>query len=209
MPCLHLRISSRLAGIVFVGTALSVLTACTNQRPVAIASHRPRPIVTRPQPRLRPAPALEARAVDARVAAILLEANNAEITEARLALRMTRSPSVRQFARRMVSDHSRLEGRLSRLVAHLEISPIGSPSIRHLTRNEQETLDRLARLRGRAFDRAYIHHQVAIHQAVLTSIDRSLLPDAQHPQLRTALMRTRSVIVMHLRHAEALQAAFR
>ena len=62
-------------------------------------------------------------------------------------------------------------------------------------------------LSGAAFDRAYVDHEVAYHQAVLDAMDSTLIPNAQNAELKALLVKVRPAFVAHLEHAKHIQAA--
>jgi putative membrane protein len=64
---------------------------------------------------------------------------------------------------------------------------------------------KLQKLNGRAFDKAYIDSQIALHKDVLRTIDDQLLPNAKSAQLKTMIQDQRPKIEAHLRRAEELR----
>jgi putative membrane protein len=82
----------------------------------------------------------------------------AEVRLGRLATERAARGSVQQFAERMVADHGAMSADLARLAARKGMSvPV------ELGAEHQEAMDRLARLSGHDFDRAYMQHMVADH----------------------------------------------
>ena len=65
----------------------------------------------------------------------------------------------------------------------------------------------LEKLRGRAFDRAYVDREVAYHQAVLDALDSLLIPTTDNAELKKLLVDVRPAIATHLAHAKALQGS--
>jgi acyl carrier protein len=61
-------------------------------------------------------------------------------------------------------------------------------------------------LKGAAFDRAYVDHEVAYHQAVLDAVDKTLIPGAKNEELKALLVKTRPAFVAHLEHAKHVQS---
>lgn len=141
---------------------------------------------------------------DGQVVGVLTEANNAEIHEAQLALRISTNPRVHAFARQMIADHSRLNNRLLSLADEIGIAPTQSPASLNLSRTSRQAFRSLSALRGRSFDVTYIRHQVAVHQTVLNGLNRILLPSARRPVLRSALTQIRPVLGNHLQRARDL-----
>jgi putative membrane protein len=63
----------------------------------------------------------------------------------------------------------------------------------------------LKKLKGAAFDKAYVDHEVAYHEAVLDAIDKVLVPSAQNAELKGLIVKVRPAFVAHLDHAKHLQ----
>ena len=64
---------------------------------------------------------------------------------------------------------------------------------------------KLKKLKGAAFDRAYVDHEVAYHEQVLGAIDKVLIPSAQNAELKGLIEKVRPAIAAHLDHANMLQ----
>jgi putative membrane protein len=64
----------------------------------------------------------------------------------------------------------------------------------------------LKTLSGAAFDKAYIDHEIAYHEAVLSAVDKTFIPSAQNAELKALLVKVRPAFVAHLDMAKQLQA---
>ena len=64
-------------------------------------------------------------------------------------------------------------------------------------------------LKGAAFDKAYVDHEVAYHQAVIDAVDKTLIPGAQNAELKALLVKVRPAFVAHLEHAKHIQASLK
>jgi putative membrane protein len=69
----------------------------------------------------------------------------------------------------------------------------------------QQAREKLSKLDGAAFDKAYIDNEVSYHQAVLKALDDTLIPNAQNADLKSLLTSVRAVAATHLDHAQHLQ----
>ena len=81
-----------------------------------------------------------------------------------------------------------------------------SPTSESLQKGGEENLAALKKLSGAAFDKAYIDHEVAYHEAVISALDKTLIPSAQNAELKALLVKVRPAFVAHLDHAKQLQA---
>jgi len=76
-----------------------------------------------------------------------------------------------------------------------------------MSEDHSEQAHELMQLRGAAFDKAYVDHEVAYHQAVLDAVDKTLIPNAKNAELKALLVKVRPAFVAHLEHAKHLQAS--
>jgi putative membrane protein len=125
---------------------------------------------------------------DATILAIYDQANTADILTARLAVKYGASEEVRALGRMVAADHVAVQQMGRDLASKLGVIPTppdGDTSIMDSAR----AVTMLQSKRGAEFDRAYLQHEVAFHQAVVDAIRGTLLPAASNPELR-ALMTT-------------------
>ncbi len=144
---------------------------------------------------------------DAQIAAIVVTANQVDIDAGKLAERKGHSKGVRAFGKRMVTDHSGVNRSAVDLAHRLHLTPEGNPTSESLKQGGDQNLATLRGLRGAAFDKAYIDHEVAYHQAVLDAMDKELIPNAQNPELEALLVKVRPAFVDHLEHAKMIQSS--
>lgn len=82
-----------------------------------------------------------------------------EVDLGRLALKRARSLAVKRFGQRMVTDHTRAGNELKRLAMRKKIAlPVA------MDPEGQAEMDRLSKLRGAEFDRAYMELMVSDHE---------------------------------------------
>lgn len=155
-----------------------------------------------------PPPQSAAPAVtDPQIAAIVVAANQVDIDAGELARGKATDPRVKEFAERMVTDHSGVNKAASDLVGRLGVTPEPSATSQKLTQDGEANRTALQGQSGAAFDRAYVANEVAYHQAVLDAIDQTLIPSAQNPELKALLEQTRPAVAAHLEHARQLQSS--
>ncbi len=83
----------------------------------------------------------------------------AEVEHGRLATQNAAAADVKQFAQRMVDDHSKAGEELKALAADKQVT---LPT--ELDQKHRAMQDKLAKLKGGAFDKAYMSHMVMAHQ---------------------------------------------
>jgi putative membrane protein len=143
---------------------------------------------------------------DAQIAAIVVTANQVDIDAGKLAKSKAHSRDVREFAQRMITDHSGVNKSATELVEKLHVTPEPNPTSESLQKGGDENLAKLKTLSGAAFDKAYIDHEVAYHEAVLSALDKTLIPGAQNAELKALLVKVRPAFVAHLDMAKQIQS---
>jgi putative membrane protein len=144
---------------------------------------------------------------DPQIAAIVVTANQVDIDAGKLALSKSRSKEVKEFAQTMVTDHSGVNKSAVELVTKLHVTPEGNDTSKSLQSGGDANLAALKKLSGGAFDKAYVDHEVAYHQAVLDALDKTLIPSASNTELKALLVKVRPAFVAHLEHAKHLQGS--
>ena len=144
---------------------------------------------------------------DPQIAAIVVAANQVDIDAGELAKEKGADPRVKEFAQRMITDHSGVNQAASDLVGKLGVTPEPNATSQKLTSDGEANRTALQGQSGAAFDQAYIANEVAYHQAVLDAIDQTLIPNAQNAELKALLEQTRPAVAAHLDHARQLQTS--
>src|SRR5262245_12640479 len=115
---------------------------------------------------------------DAQIAAIVVTANQVDIDAGKLAKEKSKTKDIQEFAERMIVDHGGVNKSASDLVKKLGVKPEKNPTSESLQKGGDDNLAALKKLSGAAFDKAYVDHEVAYHQAVLDAVDKTLIPSA-------------------------------
>jgi len=144
---------------------------------------------------------------DAQIASIVVTANQVDIDAGKLASSKAQSADVKAFGRQMVTDHSGVNKQATELVTKLKVMPEDNATSQSLKAGGDENLSKLRSLTGAEFDKAYVDHEVAYHQAVLDAVDKTLIPNAKNEELKALLVKVRPAFVAHLEHAKHVQAS--
>ena len=156
------------------------------------------------------AAALSAQGInDAQIAAIVVTANQVDIDAGKLAASSATNADVRKFAQLMVTDHTGVNKSAVELVTRLKVTPEDNDTSRSLKAGGETNIAALKALKGTAFDKAYVDHEVAYHQAVLDAVDTTLIPSAKNADLKALLVTVRPAFVAHREHAKHVQAALK
>jgi putative membrane protein len=143
---------------------------------------------------------------DPQIASIVVTANQVDIDAGKLASSKGSNADVKKFGAQMVTDHTGVNKQATALVTKLKVTPEDNPTAESLKKGGEENVATLKTLSGKAFDKAYIDHEVAYHQQVLDALDKTLIPNAQNAELKALLVKVRPAFVAHLEHAKHLQA---
>ncbi len=143
---------------------------------------------------------------DPEVAHVAVTANSIDIDLAKLAQSRTHNREVKQFATTMITDHSAVNAQASALATKLGVTPKDNAVSQSLLKGATEARATIERLKGKAFDKAYIDREVGYHQAVLDALDNLLIPTTENAELRKLLVDVRPAIAAHLEHAKKLQS---
>ena len=142
---------------------------------------------------------------DAQIASIVVTANQVDIDAGELASRMATNPEVKKFAATMVTDHTGVNKAATDLATRLKVTPEDNATSQALKAGGEKNVANLKSLKGAAFDKAYIDHEVAYHTQVLEAIDKTLVPNAKNAELKALIVKVRPAFVAHLEHAKSLQ----
>src|SRR3954453_17667623 len=148
------------------------------------------------------APALAQSPNDAQIASIVVTANQVDIDAGKLAATKGTDAEVKKFASLMVADHTGVNKQAVALVTKLKVTPQDNDTSKSLKAGGDKNLETLKGLKGAAFDKAYVDHEVAYPQAVLDAVDKTLIPSASNAELKALLEKVRPAFVAHLEHAK-------
>lgn len=113
-----------------------------------------------------------------------------------LASEKAQSDQVKQFAQRMVTDHGKANDELKSLVASKNISlPAGSGA------HHQAIKDRLSKLSGAAFDRAYMQEMVTDHRKDVNAFKKEST-SGKDPEVKAWAAKTLPTLEEHLQMAQ-------
>jgi len=142
---------------------------------------------------------------DPQIAHIVVTANQVDIDAGKLAESKGSNKEVKAFGKRMVTDHTGVNKQATALVKKLGVKPEDNPTSESLKKGGEDNLKNLKGLKGAAFDKAYIDHEVAYHEQVLDAVDKVLIPNAKNAELKGLIEKVRPAFVAHLDHAKQLQ----
>jgi len=144
---------------------------------------------------------------DAQIAAIVVTANQVDIDAGKLAKSKGSNAEVKAFAEQMITDHTGVNKQATELVTKLKVKPEDNDTSKSLKAGGEKNVTDLKALKGVAFDKGYIDHEVVYHQQVLDALDKTLIPGAKNEELKALLVKVRPAFEAHLAHARQVQAS--
>ena len=124
-----------------------------------------------------------------------VQGNFTEVALGRLADDKASDPEVKDFGKRMVSDHDDMNDQWAKLASkyHMRIMNPGPD----FGTNGKDAIDRLQKLDGREFDQAYMIEMIRDHEQDLSEFQR-LRSSARDPEIRDLAASGASTIEQHL-----------
>jgi putative membrane protein len=136
---------------------------------------------------------------DRRFVDMAAQSGLAEVQVAQLADTKSDNAAVKQFADRMVTDHSKANAQLMQIAAGLGVTPPTGPDA-----SDAAAMQKLQGLTGAQFDRMYIRAQVQDHVKAV-ALFRTEAKGGQNPQLKQFAQQTLPILQDHLQMARALR----
>lgn len=124
----------------------------------------------------------------------------AEVQLGQLALKNASSPDVKAFAQRMVTDHTKAGDQLKTIASRDNIS---IPS--NMDAKDKATYDRLSKLQGSAFDKAYMRDMVRDHNTDISAFQKEST-GGRNEDLKQFASNTLPTLEEHLKMAEDARA---
>ena len=138
---------------------------------------------------------------DPQIAHIAYTAGAIDVAAAKQAIAKSRNKVVVSFAKDMLRDHQAVNKQALALVAKLKVKPEDNATSRALSDAAGKTKASLAKLRGKAFDKAYVANEVAFHQQVNGALQTLLIPSASNAELKGLLETGLKIFQGHEQHA--------
>ncbi len=127
-----------------------------------------------------------------------LQGGMAQIQLGQLALQKSSNPDVKEFAQKMVDDHTKLGDAMKQLAQQMKVKPPNSPSGK-----DKSTIAKLNALNGDAFDKAYIQDMVKDHKQDEKDFKQEA-ENASNPALKSLASQGSQMIDQHLQMIEQI-----
>jgi putative membrane protein len=125
--------------------------------------------------------------------------NLAEVQLGEIATKKTGNAAVKTFAQRMVADHGKASAEVKSLAASKQVAIPSNVGSEH-----KATIDRLSKLSGAEFDRAYASNMVEKHQKTLDTLKHQSM-SGKDEQVKAWAAKTAPTVEQHLKMARDLE----
>lgn len=140
---------------------------------------------------------------DPTIVAIFDAANTADIETGALAAKKGSTKEVREFGEMLVRDHKAVRQQGRDLAAKLGVTPT-PPADDASAKAHAAAMKELRSKHGKAFDRAFLAHEVAYHKAVIDAVTTTLLPAIQNAELKDLVVKVAPAFQAHMMAADNL-----
>jgi putative membrane protein len=137
-------------------------------------------------------------AADATFVKKALQGGIAEVQLGQLTLQKSSNDQVKQFAQKMIDDHTKLGDQMKPIAQQVGVSVPTEPS-----KKDKQTMAKLQALSGSAYDQAYIKDMVKDHKQDLSDFQMEA-SNGQDPAVKDAATQGSHVIAEHLQMVQQL-----
>lgn len=141
---------------------------------------------------------------DLQIAHVAYTADNIEIRYAHLALAISTNPKIHEFARTMIRDHEAVNTQALALLKKLNTKPQDNFLSKQLTANSHKLVDKMSKLRGKAFDKFYASNELAYHKAVNGLVANAFIPNIENAEVKALFKAGLKIFKVHEKHAEMM-----
>ena len=152
------------------------------------------------------APAATAQAAkldDPTIIAIFDAANTWDMETGAIAAKKGSTKEIREFGAMLARDHKVVRQQGRDLVKKLGVHPT-PPKDFAMAKDHAAAVRTLRARTGKAFDRAFLEHEVAYHKAVLDAMSSTLLPALQNQEARALVTKVAPAFKAHMDAAQNL-----
>jgi putative membrane protein len=136
--------------------------------------------------------------------AIFDATNTADVETGTLAAKRAQSKAVRDYGAMLAHDHAAVRQLGRDLAKKLGVTPT-PPADDASAKAHAQAMDTLRAKHGADFDRAFLQHEVAFHQAVIDAIQTTLLPAIRNEELKALVAKVAPAFQAHMLAAQRLE----
>jgi putative membrane protein len=141
---------------------------------------------------------------DAAIVGIFDAANTWDISTGTLASKKATRQDVKDFGKQLAGDHKTVQQQGRDLAKKLGVKPTPVAKDFALKKDFDDTMKKLNGLKGPAFDKAFLEHEVAYHKALIDAVTTQFLPAIQNAELKAFVEKVAPAFQGHMAMAENL-----
>ncbi len=133
---------------------------------------------------------------DPTIIAIFDAANTWDVETGDIAATKGSTKEVRDFGAMLARDHKQVRQLGRDLAKKLGVTPT-PPANFGMAKDHADAVKKLESLKGKAFDRAFLEHEVAYHKAVIEAVNTTLLPSLQNQEAKDLVIKIAPAFKAH------------
>lgn len=145
----------------------------------------------------------QAKLDDPTIVAIFDAANTWDIATAGLGAKKGTTKEIRDLGKQFVRDHTAVRQQGRDLAKKLHVTPT-PPKDFAMAKDHAAAMKKLNGLKGKAFDRAFLEHEVAYHKAVIDAMNTTLLPALKNQEVKDLVTKVAPAFKAHQDAAQNL-----
>jgi putative membrane protein len=140
-----------------------------------------------------PSPKLD----DPTIVAIFDNANTWDIATGGLGAKKGTTKEIRDFGAQLERDHTTVRQQGRDLAKKLGVKVPALPKDFQMKKDHDAAMKRLEGLSGKAFDRAFLQHEVDFHKAVIDAVNTTLMPALQNQEVKDLVTKVAPAFKAH------------
>jgi putative membrane protein len=140
---------------------------------------------------------------DPTIVAIFDAANTWDIQTGALGAKKGTTKEIRDFGAMLERDHKAVRQQGRDLATKLHVTPT-PPRDFAMAKDHEAAVKKLSGLKGKAFDRAFLEHEVAFHKAVLDAVTSTLMPALKNQEVKDLVTKVAPAFTAHMAAAQNL-----
>jgi len=145
----------------------------------------------------------QAKLDDPTIVAIFDAANTWDVESASLGEKKGTTKEVRDLAAMFARDHANVRQQGRDLAKKLGVTPT-PPKDFAMAKDHAAAMKKLEGVSGKAFDKAFLEHEVAFHKAVIDAVTTTLLPALKNAEVKDLVTKVAPAFQAHMMAAQNL-----
>jgi putative membrane protein len=150
------------------------------------------------------APGAAPKLDDAHIVAIFDNANTWDIATGGLGAKKGTTKEIRDFGAQLERDHTSVRQQGRDLAKKLGVKVPALPKDFQMKKDHDAAMKNLEGLSGKAFDKAFLQHEVDYHKAVIEAVNTTLMPALQNQEVKDLVTKVAPAFKAHQDMAQNL-----